>query len=34
VDSGSISAFIDSLEVPEAVKEEMRAVTPWNYTGF
>lgn len=34
VDSGSISAFIDSLEVPEAVKAEMRAVTPWNYTGF
>lgn len=34
VDSGSISAFIDSLDVSPEVKEEMRAVTPWNYTGF
>ena len=34
VDSASISAFIDSLDVSPEVKEEMRAVTPWNYTGF
>ncbi|MCS6968431.1 MAG: adenylosuccinate lyase [Cytophagales bacterium] len=29
-----ISHFIDSLEVPERVKVEMRAVTPFNYTGL
>ena len=29
-----IRAFIDSLEVSDAIKEEMKAVTPFNYTGF
>jgi len=29
-----IRNFIDALEVSERVKEEMKAVTPFNYTGF
>ena len=29
-----IRGFIDSLDVSESVKEEMKAVTPFNYTGF
>jgi adenylosuccinate lyase len=29
-----IRKFIDSLEVSERVKEEMKGVTPFNYTGF
>lgn len=34
IDEDTIKRFIDSLSVPEAVKEELRAITPWNYTGF
>ena len=30
----TISEFIDTLEVNDAVKEELRAITPWNYTGI
>ena len=30
----SIAAFIDTLDVSEAVKDEMRAITPHNYTGM
>ena len=30
----TIRAFIDSLDVSEALKEEMKSVTPFNYTGF
>ncbi len=33
-DKKTIENFIDGLSVSEAVKEEMRALTPWNYTGF
>lgn len=29
-----IRRFIDTLDVSEAVKEEMKGVTPFNYTGF
>ena len=29
----SISSFIEGLEVSEAVKAELRAITPYNYTG-
>lgn len=29
----SISTFIEGLEVSEAVKAELRAITPYNYTG-
>lgn len=34
IDEDTIKRFIDSLSVPEAVKDELRAITPWNYTGF
>ncbi len=34
VTAESISAFIDTLEVSDAVKEELRAITPHSYTGF
>jgi adenylosuccinate lyase len=30
----SIADFIETLEVPEAIKKEMRAITPANYTGI
>lgn len=30
----TIRTFIDSLDVNDALKEEMKAVTPFNYTGF
>ena len=29
----TIHQFIETLEVSESVKEELRAITPWNYTG-
>ena len=34
VDAESIASFIDTLKVSDAVKEELKAVTPHNYTGF
>lgn len=34
ITEASIRNFIDGLEVPEAVKEELRAITPHNYTGM
>ncbi len=34
VDAESISKFIDTLNVSDAVKAELKAVTPHNYTGF
>ncbi len=30
----SIIGFIDNLDVNEAVKEELKAISPFNYTGF
>ncbi len=30
----SIHAFIDKLDVSEELKDELKAVTPWNYTGI
>ncbi len=30
----TIRKFIDTLDISDAVKEEMKAVTPFNYTGF
>ena len=30
----TIRKFIDTLDVSDAVKDEMKAVTPFNYTGF
>lgn len=29
----SIARFIDTLSVSESVKQELKAITPWNYTG-
>ena len=34
ITADSIRGFIDQLEVSEAVKEELRAITPHNYTGI
>jgi adenylosuccinate lyase len=34
VTQDSIIAFIDSLEVSDSVKAELRAITPFNFTGF
>ena len=34
IDEQTIASFIDGLDVPERVKDEMRAVSPWTYTGF
>ncbi len=34
ITGASISTFIDGLEVSEAVKAELRAITPHNYTGI
>ena len=34
IDEDTIASFVESLDVPETVKEELRVVTPWNYTGF
>lgn len=34
VDAESIDSFIDTLKVSDAVKEELKAITPHNYTGF
>ncbi len=30
----TVESFIDSLDVPESVKAEMRAITPASYTGY
>jgi len=34
IDAKIIADFIETLDVSEAVKEELRAITPWTYTGF
>ncbi|MDR1779859.1 MAG: adenylosuccinate lyase [Tannerella sp.] len=34
INSRSISGFIDSLDLNETVKNELRAITPHNYTGL
>jgi len=34
IDEKSISSFIDSLEVSESVRAELKAITPSNYTGI
>ena len=33
IDRGAISRFVDTLDVPQAVKEEIKAITPATYTG-
>ena len=34
IDEETMENFINSLEVSESVKEELRAITPWSYTGY
>lgn len=34
INKKTIHEFIDNLEISEQVKEELRAITPFNYTGF
>ena len=34
ITASSIAQFIDSLDLSETVKQELRAVTPHNYTGI
>lgn len=34
INKESIAGFIDTLEVPDAVKEELKKITPQNYTGI
>ena len=34
INQNSISNFIDTLDVSEAIKEELKAITPSNYTGI
>jgi adenylosuccinate lyase len=34
ITSESISAFIDNLDLSFEIKEELKAITPFNYTGF
>ncbi|RYF94155.1 MAG: adenylosuccinate lyase, partial [Chitinophagaceae bacterium] len=33
IDKKSMHAFITTLKVSAAVKKELKAITPWNYTG-
>ena len=33
ITSNTIAEFIDCLEVSEAIKEELRAISPFSYTG-
>jgi adenylosuccinate lyase len=34
VNAATIAAFIEGLDVPESVKEEIKGITPLNYTGI
>ena len=33
IDQDAIAAFIDTLDVNDAIKAELKQITPWNYTG-
>ena len=33
IDQAGFAAFIDTLDLPEAVKTELKALTPGNYIG-
>ncbi|MFB2117894.1 adenylosuccinate lyase [Parapedobacter sp. 2B3] len=33
VSQGTIAAFVETLNVSEEIKAELKAITPWNYTG-
>jgi adenylosuccinate lyase len=34
IDRTLIHAFIDTLEISETVREELKSITPWNYLGI
>ena len=34
VTAESIRSFVETLDVDDCVKQELLAVTPWNYTGI
>lgn len=34
IDENTIETFINGLDVNDQVKEELRTITPWSYTGF
>ena len=34
IDEATIKDFIETLDVSEAVKAELREITPWSYTGY
>lgn len=34
VNEQTIAAFVDSLDVSDEIKAEIKAITPWNYTGI
>lgn len=34
IDQSSLAAFIDGLAIDENLKAELKAITPWNYTGL
>ncbi len=34
INADVISSFIDTLDVADEIKEELRQITPWNYTGI
>lgn len=34
INATTIASFIDTLEVTDAVREELKAITPYNYTGI
>jgi len=34
INQDTMVAFIDSLDVKETVKKELKKITPWSYTGI
>lgn len=34
IDEKAIKSFIDTLDISEEVKNELKGITPWNYTGL
>ena len=34
IDEKAIKSFIDTLNISEDVKNELKSITPWNYTGL
>ncbi len=34
IDEATIKDFIETLDVSESIKAELRMITPWNYTGY